>query len=63
MRIIYDDLGEFAEVVIRCNDTVKKNKCGYCPFYDRCMCDIEDIDGRHIICGKIEERMRSENGN
>jgi hypothetical protein len=57
MRIIYDDLNEFAEVVIRCTDTVRKGKCSYCPFFDRC--DIEDKDNRHIVCAEIE---RSENG-
>lgn len=57
MRIIYDDLSEFAEVVVRCADTVRKGKCNYCPLYDRC--DVADKDNRHIMCGEIE---RSENG-
>lgn len=54
MRIMYDDLAEFAEVVTRCNDTVKKNKCGYCPFFDRC--DVSEKENRHIMCGEIEAR-------
>ncbi|MBQ1933792.1 MAG: AAA family ATPase, partial [Clostridia bacterium] len=36
MRITYDDMFEFSEIVIRCNDTVRKGKCSYCPFFDRC---------------------------
>ena len=54
MRIVYDDLNEFAEVVVRCTETVKKNKCGYCPFFDRC--DVADKENRHIMCGEIEAR-------
>ena len=51
MKIVYDDMYEFSEVVIRCNDTVRKNKCQYCPFYDRCQIDLPD--NRHIQCGEI----------
>lgn len=57
MRITYDDLSEFAEVVIRCNNTAEKGKCSYCPFFDRC--DVADKDNRHIMCGDIAERCRS----
>ena len=57
MRIIYDDLKEFAECVIRCNDTVRKGKCSYFPFFDRC--NVADEDNRHIMCAEIE---RSEIG-
>ena len=59
MRIVYDDLGEFAEVVVRCNDTVRKNKCQYCPFYDRC--DVADKDSRTIMFADIERS--NDNGN
>lgn len=52
MRIVYDDLNEFAEVVVRCTDTVRKGKCQYCPFFDRC--NIVDKDNRHIVCAEIE---------
>ncbi len=53
MRIIYDDLNEFAEVLLRCSETVKKGKCSHCPFYDRCT--IDDKENRHIMCGKIDD--------
>ena len=53
MKIIYDDMYEFSEVVIRCNDTVRKGKCSYCPFYDRCAIDAPE--NRHIQCGEIEQ--------
>lgn len=52
MRIIYDDLIEFAEVVIRCEKTADKGKCMWCPFYDSCqVCEFEN---RHILCAEIE---------
>lgn len=51
MRILYDDMYEFSQVVIRCNDTVRKGKCHYCPFYDRC--DVAEEENRHIQCGDI----------
>ena len=35
MKIVYDDLAEFAEVRLRCENTRKKSMCKYCPFYDR----------------------------
>lgn len=56
MRIVYDDLNEFAEVLIRCADTVKKGKCSYCPFYDRCT--IDDKENRHIMCGEIDNSQK-----
>ena len=52
MRIIYDDLAEFAEIVIRCEKTADKGKCMWCPFYDRCQ--VVDLDTRHVLCGEIE---------
>ena len=36
MKVIYDDLLEFAEAIIRCNDSVRIGKCSHCPFYDSC---------------------------
>ena len=51
MKIIYDDLYEFSQAAIRCNDTVKKGKCMWCPFYDRCQIDSEE--DRHIQCGEV----------
>ena len=52
MKIIYDDMFEFSEIVIRCNDNVKKGRCSYCPFYDRCK--IDEPEYRHIQCGEIQ---------
>ena len=57
MRITYDDLNEFAEVVIRCNNTAEKGKCSWCPFFDRC--DVASKDERVIMFGDIAERLRS----
>ena len=56
MRITYDDMYEFSQVVIRCNDTVRKGKCMWCPFYARCM--VAEEENRHIMCGKIAKDDR-----
>lgn len=60
MRIIYDDLFEFSEIAIRCNDTARKRKCSYCPFFDRCQ--IDQPDCRHVQCGEIAPRMKAVKG-
>ena len=54
MRIIYDDLVEAGEVFIRCEYTIRKNMCHYCPFYDRCT--MNEFELRHVFCGEIERR-------
>ena len=51
MKIVYDDLFEFSEVVIRCTDTVRKGKCIYCPFYTRC--EVNEPENRHVQCGEL----------
>ena len=55
MKIIYDDMYEFSEAVIRCNDTARKGKCSYCPFFDRCQ--INQPEERHIQCGEIDQQL------
>lgn len=52
MKIIYDDLPEFIEVRLRCENTRKKSMCKYCPFYDRC--EIVDDRCLHTMCCEIE---------
>jgi hypothetical protein len=52
MKIVYDDLFEFSEVAIRCNDTARKGKCSYCPFFDRCK--IDEPENRHVQCGELD---------
>lgn len=51
MKIVYDDLTEFAEVRLRCEFTRKRSMCKYCPFYDRCC--IDEDDNLHTMCGEI----------
>lgn len=51
MKIIYDNLVEFSEIVLRCTNTAEKGMCKYCPFYDRCQ--IDDRQNRHIQCGEL----------
>lgn len=53
MRIIYDDLVEFAEVRLRCEYTRNKSMCKYCPFFDRCL--VGDDENLHVMCGEIEK--------
>lgn len=51
MRIVYDDLAEFAEVRLRCENTREKLMCKYCPFYDRCA--VDDNESLHTMCCEI----------
>ena len=56
MRITYDNEAEFAECVIRCNDTARKGKCCYCPFFDRC--NVDCLETRHVLCADISPRCQ-----
>ena len=58
MRIIYDNMFEFSQAVIRCTNTVIKGKCSCCPFYDNCQIDLPE--DRHIQCGEIDDRAKNE---
>ena len=51
MKIIYDDLAEFAEVRLRCENTREGEKCEYCPFSDRCQ--IDEDENLHTMCCDI----------
>ncbi len=51
MTITYDDLVEFVEVILRCENTRRKSMCKYCPFYDRC--EVDDDENRHTMCCEI----------
>lgn len=55
MRIIYDNLIEFAEAIVRCSDTRKKCMCKYCPFYDRCIIDKDE--NRHVMRCEIKKEV------
>lgn len=59
MKIIYEDKKEFAEVVIRCSETVSLGKCEFCPFFDKC--EITELQERSVMNGEIkgvEERCQ-----
>lgn len=58
MKIVYDDLVEFAEIVLRCSNTVKNGRCMWCPFFDRC--EVDRLDSRHVTCGEIEHSREGE---
>ena len=45
MKIIYDDLPEFAKVRLHCEKTREQSMCKYCPFYDSC-----EIDDERYLC-------------
>ena len=51
MKIVYDDLTEFAEVRLRCEFTRKKSMCKYCPLYDRCR--IDENENLRTMCCEI----------
>lgn len=51
MKIIYDDLSEFAEVRLRCENTRKNFMCEYCLFYDRC--ETDNDENLHSMCCEI----------
>ena len=51
MRIIYDDIAELAEIVIRCEKTADKGECMWCPFYDRCQ--VDSLESRHTLCAEV----------
>lgn len=53
MRIIYDDLAEFAEVRLRCEHTRNKLMCKYCPFFNRC--EVDDDENLIVMCGEIRK--------
>lgn len=58
MRIVYDDIAEFAEIRLRCENTRKKSMCKYCPFYDRCL--TGDDEFLPVMCGEIEKGGESD---
>ena len=60
MRITYDDLNEFFEIRVRCENTRKKLMCKYCPFYDRC--DVCDSENLHTMCADISSMKPTEKG-
>lgn len=56
MRIVYDDLTEFVEVRLRCENIRKKSMCKCCPFYDRC--EVGDDEKLHTMCCEIESMKK-----
>lgn len=53
MRIVYDSLDEYAEVVIRCHDIARKGNCAHCPFYAVCVTD--EPENRCVRCAEIDK--------
>ncbi len=57
MKIIYEDMVEFAEVVTRCSETVSLEKCEFCPLFDRC--EATEMRERRIVHGgEIEDQKK-----
>ena len=51
MKIVYDDLTEFSEVRLRCENTRNNSMCKYCPFFDRCQ--VAEDENLHTMCCEI----------
>lgn len=50
MKIVYENIVEFAEAVIKCEDTVKTGDCCYCPMFYLCKGrQGEDISERAVM--------------
>lgn len=50
MKIVYENIVEFAEAVIKCEDTVKTGDCCYCPLFYLCKGrQGEDISERAVM--------------
>lgn len=60
MKIIYDDLAEFAQVRLRCEKTRENFMCEHCPFYDRCQVDEEE--NLHTMCCDILSMQKNQSG-
>lgn len=56
MKIVYKDLVEFAECVIRCSETLKRGTCGECALFDRCAGagGSNAIDGAAMMCEVVK---------
>ena len=55
MKVIYDDLNEFAETIVRCNNTADAGQCSWCPLFDRC--EIADIESRRVMIGEVKDNV------
>lgn len=60
MKIIYDDLKEFAEANIRCNNTANAGQCGWCPLCDHC--DSSNIESRRVMIGEVKDNVWAGDG-
>lgn len=50
MKIVYENIVEFAEAVIKCEDTVKTGDCCFCPMFYLCKGrQGEDISERAVM--------------
>lgn len=58
MKIIYEDKKEFAEVVIRCNETANLRKCEFCQFFSKC--ESTELQERSVMNGEIEKERNGD---
>lgn len=58
MKIVYETIVEFAEAVIKCEDTVKTGDCCYCPLFYLCKGrQGEDISERAVMQCEIAPQV------
>lgn len=62
MYIVYDDMNEYAEVAISCNNLFTDGECGGCPFFDVCVANSDgDVTNAAVRCGEIRYRKEKSN--
>lgn len=50
MKIIYENLAEFAEAIIKCEDTFTSGNCNMCPLSSTCFKkELVDISDRAVM--------------
>lgn len=63
MYIVYDDMNEYADAAIKCNELFEGGSCGVCPFVDSCEAVVDqDLGNAAVRCGEIRYRKEKNNG-
>ena len=58
MKIVYENIVEFAEAVIQCENTIRYGNCCYCPMFYLCKGrQGEDISERAVMQCEIAQQV------